>query len=174
MEGLRASWPWDQGDQSDGNPEDQGPVGTWGHLEGSWGHFESILGDLGAILGALGAVLVSPFSSSGLVTKPLAKPSPSQDTPKPYLNSLHFSSRFLLRLGSLLGSSWLPLGLHLGSLLGSILAQLRPKSLPKTIQKHSEKSRRKKIDPRRSWTHLGAILGRLGAPSWAKKRPKPL
>ena len=68
-----------------------------------------------------------PYSPSGLVTKPAAKPPPSQDSPKPYLNSLHFSSRFLLRLGSLLGSSWLPLGLYLGSLLGSILAQLRPK-----------------------------------------------
>ena len=69
-----------------------------------------------------------PLFPSGLVTKPAAKPSLSQDSPKPYLNSLHFSSRFLLRLDSLLGSSWLPLGLYLGSLLGSILAQLRPKS----------------------------------------------
>ena len=86
------------------------------------------MGALRGFLCGLGAVLVSPYSPSGLVTKPPAKPPPSQDSPKPYLNSLHFSSRFLLRLGSLLGSSWLPLGLHLGSLLGSILAQLRPKS----------------------------------------------
>ena len=31
---------------------------------------------------------------------------------------------------------------------------------PKTIKNRSDKSRRKKGDPRRSWTHLGAILGR--------------
>ena len=44
---------------------------------------------------------------------------------------------------------------------------------PKTIKNRSEKSRDQKSDPRRSWTCLGAILGRLGAPSWAKKRLKP-
>ena len=33
---------------------------------------------------------------------------------------------------------------------------------PKTIKNRSEKSRVKKTDPRRSWTRLGAILGRLG------------
>ena len=33
---------------------------------------------------------------------------------------------------------------------------------PKTIKNRSENSRVKKTDPRRSWTRLGAILGRLG------------
>ena len=33
---------------------------------------------------------------------------------------------------------------------------------PKTIKNRSEKSRRNKTDPRRSWARLGAILGRLG------------
>ena len=37
-----------------------------------------------------------------------------------------------------------------------------PKSIPKTIQNRSENSRGKKTDPRRSWTRLGAILGRVG------------
>ena len=44
---------------------------------------------------------------------------------------------------------------------------------PKTIKNRGEKSRVQKTDPRRSWTRLGAILGRFGAPSWAKKRLKP-
>ena len=44
---------------------------------------------------------------------------------------------------------------------------------PKTIKNRSENSRRKKSDPRRSWTRLGAILVRFGAPSWAKKPLKP-
>ena len=59
-----------------------------------------------------------------------------------------------------------PLGCHLGGQNGT-------KIDPKTIKNRSEKSRRKKNDPRRSWTRLGAILGRFGAPSWAKKRLKP-
>ena len=59
-----------------------------------------------------------------------------------------------------------PLGSHLGSQIGT-------KTEPKTMQKRSEKSRVKKTDPRRSWTRLGAILGRFGAPSWVKKRLKP-
>ena len=58
------------------------------------------------------------------------------------------------------------LGGHLGGQIGT-------KTEPKTIQNRSEKSRGKKNDPRRSWTRLGAILGRLGAPSWAKQRLKP-
>ena len=48
-----------------------------------------------------------------------------------------------------------PLGDHLGGQNGT-------KIDPKTIKNRSEKSRRKKTDPRRSWTRLGAILGRLG------------
>ena len=48
-----------------------------------------------------------------------------------------------------------PLGLHLGGQNGT-------KIDPKTIKNRSEKSRRKKNDPRRSWARLGAILGRLG------------
>ena len=46
-----------------------------------------------------------------------------------------------------------PPGLHLGGQNGT-------KIDPKTIKNRSENSRRKKGDPRRSWTHLGAILGR--------------
>ena len=46
-------------------------------------------------------------------------------------------------------------GLHLGGQNGT-------KIDPKTIKNRSEKSRRKKNDPRRSWIRLGAILGRLG------------
>ena len=117
------------------------------------------------------AVLVSPYSPSGLVATPNLKPPPSQDAPKPYLTSLHFSSRFLLRLGSLLGSSWLPLGLHLGSLLGSILAQLRPKSLPKRSKNTAKNQDEKKsiqddLGPilGRSWGHLGPIWGPILGP----------
>ena len=77
-----------------------------------------------------------------------------------------FSDRFLvvfgLRFGALLG----PPGLHLGGQNGT-------KTDPKTIKNRSEKSRDQKSYPRRSWTRLGAILGRFGAPSWAKKRLKP-
>ena len=43
---------------------------------------------------------------------------------------------------------------------------------PKTIKNRSQKSRVKKTDPRRSWTRLGAILGRLGChlgPTWTSK-----
>ena len=39
-------------------------------------------------------------------------------------------------------------------------AQNGTKIDPETIKNRSENSRRKKGDPRRSWTHLGAILGR--------------
>ena len=142
------------------------------------GRLGAILAGLGCFLGPLEPILVSPYSPSGLVTKPAAKPIPSQDSPKPYLNSLHFSFRFLLRLGSLLGSSWLPLGLHLGSLLGSILAQLRPKSpldtllfqkreFSRNLKFSNEKSpkmtprrhpRRPKIDPRRLQDDLQELL----------------
>ena len=59
-----------------------------------------------------------------------------------------------------------PLGVHFGGQIGT-------KTEPKTIQNRSEKSRGKKTDPRRSWTRLGSILGRLGPPSWVKKRLKP-
>ena len=41
-------------------------------------------------------------------------------------------------------------------------AILGAKTDPKTIQNRSENSRGEKTDPRRSWTRLGAILGRLG------------
>ena len=47
------------------------------------------------------------------------------------------------------------LGSHLGGQNGT-------KTDPKTIQNRSEKSRGEKTDPRRSWTRLEAILGRLG------------
>ena len=49
-----------------------------------------------------------------------------------------------------------PPGLHLGDQNGT-------KIDPKTIKNRSEKSRGQKSDPRRSWTRLGAILGR----SWS-------
>ena len=58
-----------------------------------------------------------------------------------------------------------PLGSHLGGQIGT-------KTEPKTIQNRSEKSRGEKTDPRRSWTRLGAILGRLGChlgPTWTSK-----
>ena len=51
-------------------------------------------------------------------------------------------------------------------------AILGAKTDPKTIQNRSENSRGQKIDPRRSWTRLGAILGRLGChlgPTWTSK-----
>ena len=48
-----------------------------------------------------------------------------------------------------------PLGHHLEGQIGT-------KTEQKTIQKRSEKSRANKNDPRRSWTRLGAILGRFG------------
>ena len=111
--------------------------------------------------------MVSPYSPSGLVTKPAAKPPPSQDSPKPYLNSLHFSSRFLLRLGSLLGSSWLPLGLHLGPLLGSILAQLRPKSPLDTLlfQKSRFSKKRAPLGPQHDFDpKMGPKIG----PRWSQ------
>ena len=56
-------------------------------------------------------------------------------------------------------------GAHLGGQNGT-------KIDPKTIKNRSEKSRVKKTDPRRSWTRLGAILGRLGChlgPTWTSK-----
>ena len=56
---------------------------------------------------------------------------------------------------------------------GALGGQIGTKTEPKTMPKRSENSRGKKNDPRRSWTRLEAILGRLGAPSWAKKRLKP-
>ena len=70
------------------------------------------------------------------------------------------------RTKTILGPSWTPkgppnpslespLGGHLGTQNGT-------KIDPKTIKNRSEKSRRKKNDPRRSWARLGAILGRLG------------
>ena len=46
-------------------------------------------------------------------------------------------------------------GCHLGGQNGT-------KIDPKTTKNRSEKSRVQKTDPRRSWTRLGAILGRLG------------
>ena len=46
-------------------------------------------------------------------------------------------------------------GAHLGGQNGT-------KTDPKTIKNRNEKSRDQKTDPRRSWTRLGAILGRLG------------
>ena len=45
---------------------------------------------------------------------------------------------------------------------------------PTTIKNRSEKSRRKKGDPRRSWTHLGAILGRSWPHLGVILGPKPL
>ena len=63
-------------------------------------------------------------------------------------------------------SSCAPPRLHLGGQNGT-------KIDPKTIKNRSENRRGKKSDPRRSWTRLGAILGRFGAPSWAKKRLEP-
>ena len=80
------------------------------------------------------------------------------------------------RTKTILGSSWTaptcrasssraPPGLHLGGQNGT-------KIDPKTIKNRSEKSRVKKTDPRRSWTRLGAILGRLGChlgPTWTSK-----
>ena len=56
-------------------------------------------------------------------------------------------------------------GCHLGGQNGT-------KIDPKTIKNRNEQSTGNNSDPRRSWTRLGAILGRLGAPSWAKKRLK--
>ena len=56
-------------------------------------------------------------------------------------------------------------GCHLGGQNGT-------KIDPKTIKNRSENSRVKKTDPRRSWTRLGAILGRLGChlgPTWTPK-----
>ena len=51
----------------------------------------------------------------------------------------------------------------IGALRGAYLGgQNGTKIDPKTIKIRSEKSRRKKTDPRRSWARLGAILGRLG------------
>ena len=61
-----------------------------------------------------------------------------------------------------LPSSAAPLGLHLGGQNGT-------KTDPKTIKNRSENRRGKKSYPRRSWTRLGAILGRLGChlgPTW--------
>ena len=54
-----------------------------------------------------------------------------------------------------LHSSAAPPGCHLGGQNGTEID-------PKTIKNRSEQSRVKKTDPRRSWTRLGAILGRLG------------
>ena len=59
-----------------------------------------------------------------------------------------------------------PHGRHLGGQNGT-------KTDPKTIKNRSENRRGKKSHPRRSWTLLGAIMGRFGAPSWGKKRLKP-
>ena len=71
------------------------------------------------------------------------KKGPNQDDPKTVLD----------RPPADLPSSAAPPGLHLG-------AQNGTKIDPKTIKNRSEYSRRTKGDPRRSWTHLGAILGR--------------
>ena len=84
----------------------------------SLGDLGSALGGLEVILGRPGAALVSPYSPSGLVTTPGLNPPPSKFDLKALLTSLHFSSLFLLRLGSLLGSllepfwrlSWLKFG----------------------------------------------------------------
>ena len=50
----------------------------------------------------------------------------------------------------------------------------RPKTEPKTIQDRSENRKSKTSDPRRSRTHLGAILVPLGAPCGSPKTPKVL
>ena len=56
--------------------------------------------------------------------------------------------------GSITTSSAAPPGLHLGHQNGT-------KSDSKMIKNRTENSRRTKSDPRRSWTRLGAILGRF-------------
>ena len=58
----------------------------------------------------------------------------------------------------------------LGAPLGG---QNGPKSIPKRSNIEAKIQDEKNNDPRRSWTSLGAILGRFGASSWAKKRLKP-
>ena len=102
--------------------------GSWGLLEPSWGDLSRLLGSLGGLLGSLGGLVgllasswVSPYSPSGLVTTPALNAPPSQDDLKPLLTSLHFSSLFLLRLGSLLG---LHFGAFLGAQVGSSSAQV--------------------------------------------------
>ena len=73
------------------------------------------------------------------------KKGPNQDDPKTVLD----------RPPADLHSSAAPPGLHLGGQNGT-------KIDPKTIKIRSEKSKGKNIDPRRSWTRLGAILDRFG------------
>ena len=83
------------------------------------------------------------------------------------------------RTKTILRPSWTAPGpscpLVIGALPGAHLGgQNGIQTDPKTIRYRSEKSRGQKSYPRRSWTRLGAILGRFGVPSWAKKRLKPL
>ena len=52
-------------------------------------------------------------------------------------------------------------------------AKSAPKRNPKRSKIEAKNQEATKNDPRRSWTRLGAILGRFGAPSWVKKRLKP-
>ena len=58
-----------------------------------------------------------------------------------------------------------PPGGHLGT-------PKRPKTEPKTIHKRNENQEAKRGDPRRSRTHLGAILVALGVPCGSPKTPK--
>ena len=91
---------------------------SWGLLGAILKPFRWVLGSPGAVWEALGVVLVSPSSPSGLVTTPGLNPPPSKFDLKASQTSLHFSSLFLLRLGSLLGSilapSWAPFSLNFG------------------------------------------------------------
>ena len=60
-----------------------------------------------------------------------------------------------------------PPGGHLGT-------PKRPKTEPKTIHKRNENQEAKRGDPRRSRTHLGAILSTFGSPCGCPKPPKVL
>ena len=68
---------------------------------------------------------------------------PNQDDPKTVLDPPRVE----------MPNSDTPPGTHLGTPNGT-------KTEPQTVQKRSEESRGQKSDPRRSWTRLGAILGR--------------
>ena len=102
--------------------------------------------------------------------RPLEEPKTTKNDPKrsprPPKKRSRTTRRKKDRTKTILGPSWTastgqttslraPPGFHLGGQNGT-------KIDPKTIKNRTEKSRVKKNDPRRSWTRLGAILGRLG------------
>ena len=92
-----------------------------------------------------------------MISNRKTKKGPNQDDPKTVLD----------RPGADLPTIHALPGPHLEGQIGT-------KIDPQTIKNRNENSRRKKGDPRRSWTHLGATLGRSWPHLGVKLGQQPL